>query len=186
MSPVAAAHSTLGRPARDAARPRPRHPRRPRPTGRFARWLSLSAGLAVAASCAGGAQLTIAPKVDCCAPTTKEAGGLGSPASPGDRVEARGPWVGDIRGRCIEPTRSAQSIFRTRTVKAAAAAFDQARGAGGAGARGVFLADRVGQGVLAHNTAKRAPGKWHRPCRSRPNSRTSTTNSAGLSGQLGL
>ena len=56
--------------------------------GRFARWLSLSAGLAVAASCAVGPNYH-RPKVDA-APDYKEAGDW-KPSEPGDAL-SRGPW----------------------------------------------------------------------------------------------
>jgi len=90
--------------------------------GRFARWLSLSAGLAVAASCAVGPNYH-RPKVDA-APDYKEAGDW-KPSEPGDAL-SRGPWW-EIFGDDALNQLEVRIAISNQNVKAAAAAFDQAR-----------------------------------------------------------
>src|SRR5580704_3742092 len=90
--------------------------------GRFARWLSLSAGLAVAASCAVGPSYH-RPKVDA-APDYKEAGDW-KPSEPGDAL-SRGPWW-EIFGDDALNQLEVRIDISNQNVKAAAAAFDQAR-----------------------------------------------------------
>ena len=145
--------------------------------GRFARWLSLSAGLAVAASCAVGPSYH-RPKVDA-APDYKEAGDW-KPSEPGDAL-SRGPWW-EIFGDDALNQLEVRIDISNQNVKAAAAAFDQAR-ALVAQARAGFWPTVSASVSRQHSEAGAGNGPGV-PVTA--NSRTSTTNSAGLSGNWDL
>jgi NodT family efflux transporter outer membrane factor (OMF) lipoprotein len=89
---------------------------------RFARCLSVAAGLAVAASCAVGPDYH-RPKIDA-APDYKEAGDW-KPSEPNDAL-SRGPWWEIYSDDALNQLEVRIDISN-ETVKAAAAAFDQAR-----------------------------------------------------------
>src|SRR5260370_34342036 len=89
---------------------------------RFIRWLSAAAGLAVAASCAVGPDYH-RPKLDA-APDYKEAGDW-KPSEPNDAL-SRGPWWEIFNDDALNQLEVRIDISN-ENVKAAAAAFDQAR-----------------------------------------------------------
>jgi NodT family efflux transporter outer membrane factor (OMF) lipoprotein len=92
------------------------------PVVRFARWVSVAAGLAVAASCAVGPNYH-RPKFDA-APNYKEAGDW-KPSEPNDAL-SRGPWWEIYNDDALNQLEVRIDISN-ENVKAAAAAFDQAR-----------------------------------------------------------
>jgi outer membrane protein TolC len=89
---------------------------------RFTRWLSMAAGLAVAASCAVGPDYH-RPKLDA-APNYKEAGDW-KPSEPNDAL-SKGPWWEIFNDDALNQLEVRIDISN-ENVKAAAAAFDQAR-----------------------------------------------------------
>jgi NodT family efflux transporter outer membrane factor (OMF) lipoprotein len=97
--------------------------RLPRGVGlRFTRWLSVAAGLAVTAACAVGPDYH-RPKLDA-APDYKEAGDW-KPSEPGDAL-SRGPWWEIFHDDALNQL-EARIDISNENVKAAAAAYDQAR-----------------------------------------------------------
>lgn len=145
--------------------------------GRFARWLSMSAGLAVAASCAVGPNYH-RPKVDA-APDFKEAGDW-KPSEPSDAL-SRGPWW-EIYGDDALNQLEVRIDISNQNVKAAAAAFDQAR-ALVAQARAGFWPTVSASVSRQHSEAGTTNGAGAAVT---ANSRSDITNSAGLSGNWDL
>ncbi len=98
--------------------------RGPHGTGiaRFTQWLSVSTGIALAAACAVGPDYH-RPKLDA-APAYKEAGDW-KPSEPNDAF-SRGPWWEIYRDDVLNQL-EARIDISNENVKAAAAAFDQAR-----------------------------------------------------------
>jgi NodT family efflux transporter outer membrane factor (OMF) lipoprotein len=89
---------------------------------RFVRWLSVTTGLAAAAACAVGPDYQ-RPTLDA-APNYKEAGDW-KPSEPNDAI-SRGPWWEIFRDDALSQLEIRINISN-ENVKAAAAAFDQAR-----------------------------------------------------------
>src|SRR5882724_12479115 len=89
---------------------------------RFTRWLGVATGLAAAAACAVGPDYQ-RPKLDA-APDYKETGDW-KPSEPND-VLGRGPWWEIYHDDALNQLEVRVDISN-ETVKAAAAAFDQAR-----------------------------------------------------------
>ena len=89
---------------------------------RFARWLSVAAGLSLAAACAVGPDYH-RPKIDA-APEYKEAGDW-KPSEPND-VLSKGPWWEIFNDETLNQLEVRIDISN-ENVKAAAAAYDQAR-----------------------------------------------------------
>ncbi len=133
---------------------------------RFTRWLSVAMGLAVTAACAVGPDYH-RPKLDA-APDYKEAGDW-KPSEPGDALR-RGPWWELFHDDALNQLETRIDISN-ENVKAAAAAYDQAR-ALVAQARAGFWPT---VGVSASQTRGAVGGA---PAR--------TTDSAGISGNWGL
>lgn len=92
------------------------------PVTRFARWVSVAAGIAAAAACAVGPDYH-RPKLDA-APDYKEAGDW-KPSEPGD-VLGRGPWWEIFHDDALNQLEVRVDISN-ENIKAAAAAYDQAR-----------------------------------------------------------
>ena len=89
---------------------------------RFIRWVSVAAGISAAAACAVGPDYH-RPKLDA-APDYKEAGDW-KPSEPND-VLSRGPWWEIFHDGDLNQLEVRVDISN-ENVKAAAAAFDQAR-----------------------------------------------------------
>src|SRR5260370_13482304 len=89
---------------------------------RVARWLSVATGLAAAAACAVGPDYH-RPKLDA-APDYKEAGDW-KPSEPNDAL-SRGPWWEIFKDDALNQLEVRIDISN-ENVKAAAAAYDQAR-----------------------------------------------------------
>src|SRR5260370_41293287 len=89
---------------------------------RVARWLSVATGLAAAAACAVGPDYH-RPKLDA-APNFKELGDW-KPSEPNDAL-SRGPWWEIYKDDALNQLEIRIDISN-ENVKAAAAAFDQAR-----------------------------------------------------------
>lgn len=134
--------------------------------GRFAQWLSVSAGIVSAAACAVGPDYH-RPKLDA-APAYKEAGDW-KPSEPSDAF-SKGPWWEIYQDDALNQLESRIDISN-ENVKAAAAAFDQAR-ALVAQARAGFWPTVSVNGGRQRGRVGDAPAQ--------------TTDSAGISGNWGL
>ncbi len=138
----------------------------PAATTRFTRWLSVAAGFTLVAACAVGPDYH-RPKLDA-APDYKETGDW-KPSEPND-VFSRGPWWEIFNDDALNQLESRIDISN-ENVKAAAAAFDQARA--------LVAQARAGFWPTLEASVGRQRGAT-------PGGPTQTTDSAGVSGNWTL
>ncbi|MEP6548182.1 MAG: efflux transporter outer membrane subunit [Gammaproteobacteria bacterium] len=145
---------------------------------RIVRWLSLAAGLALAAACAVGPDYH-RPKMDA-APSYKEAGDW-KPSEPNDAM-SRGPWW-EIYGDDALNQLEVKVDISNENVKAAAAAFDQSRALVAQARAGFWPTVGASAGVQRGGSPLTTLNAAGQPITT---TRSQTTYSAGVSGNWAL